>query len=254
MFYAYHMSKEGGLARIRLHGNPGTPKGRQLGGLHSIKTHKSLGTAFKILRRYPTPPNSTKLAELLGIIAGDGHIDTYQVSIATNSETDLAHAEYCKQLFEKVFRVQVSLYFRNDCKACVVVVSSKSIANILVKKGMVRGHKINGSLRMPPWVRKNTRFKKAFIRGLFDTDGSVYLDRHTIKGKTYKNIAMLFTNRSLPLLADFKDALENLGLHPTQKTNFAVFLRRKEDIWTYFKLVGSSNPKHLKKIRGYFAS
>lgn len=248
------MSKEGGLARVRIHGNPGTPDGRRLGGLHSAKTHKRLGTPFKSLRPYSVPPHSKELAELLGILAGDGYVGTYQVSVVTNSETDLAHAKYCKQLFHTIFGVQASLRFRNDCKACVVVVSSKCIADILVKKGMVRGHKINGSLRMPEWVRKDITYTKAFVRGLFDTDGSVYLDKHILKGKTYKNIAMLFTNRSLPLLADFKDALGRFDLHPTQKTNFAVFLRRKEEIRRYFEVVGSSNPKHLRKIRAYFSS
>ncbi len=248
------MSRAGGLARIRLHGNPGTPESRRLGGLNSLNTHKKTSSGFKLLRAISTPPNSIALAELLGILAGDGHIDTYQVSITTHAVTDLEHAQYSKALFEKVFPIRASLIFRKDCNACVVCVSSKSISDILVKKGMKRGHKIKNSLCMPKWVQAKIQYRKAFVRGLFDTDGSVYLDTHRINGKLYKNIAMLFTNRCLPLLADFKATTEELGLHPTQKTDFAVFLRRKEEIRRYFSIVGSSNPKHLRKVEAYFRS
>ena len=60
---------------------------------------------------------------------------------------------------------------------------------------------------------------------------------------------MAFTNRSLPLLVAFKRVLLEIGLHPTQKTKYEVFLRRRDDIVAYFDIVGSSNPKHLKRIR-----
>jgi intein/homing endonuclease len=248
------MSRAGGLARMRLHGNPGTPEGRRLGGLRSQKTHKKIRTGFKLLRVFPTPSNSIGLAELVGILAGDGHIGAYQISVTTNSKTDLEHIKYTKKLFEKIFPATAFITFRSDCNACVMTVSSKSIGDALVKKGMVRGHKIRGSLCMPEWIKSNSSFKKAFLRGLFDTDGSVYLDRHIIKNKTYENISMLFTNRCIPLLDDFKASLIEFGFRPTQKTDFAVFLRRKEDIRRYFEIIGSSNPKHLKKIASYFNS
>lgn len=248
------MSRAGGLLRIKLYGNPGTPEGRRRGGLHSQEKQRTLNTKFKSLKKIHFPRNSVALAELLGILAGDGYIGEYQVSVATNSSTDLEHARYTKALFEKIFKVEASLSFRSDCKACVVTVSSRDLGSVLVKKGMKRGHKIRNNLCMPDWIGKNKNYKKAFIRGLFDTDGSVYLDTHRINGKLYKNIAMLFTNRCLPLLANFKATTEELGLHPTQKTDFAVFLRRKEEIRRYFSLVGSSNPKHLQKVEAYFRS
>ena len=63
---------------------------------------------------------------------------------------------------------------------------------------------------------------------------------------------MAFTNRCLPLLKEFKATLESIGLHPTQKTKYAVFLRRKDDIRRYFDFIGSSNEKHLNKVRNRF--
>lgn len=246
-------ARKGGFARVRLYGNPGTVEGRRLGGLRSVVAQKKKHTGFIQLRPIPSPRESTKLAELFGILAGDGHISEYQVSMTTNSETDMEHALHVKSLFESIFPISVSFGYKRAQKACVVYISSKNIVTILVKKGMVRGNKIQGGLRMPNWIQKNKSYKRFFIRGLFDTDGCVYVDTHRIGGVVYKNIGMAFTNRCIPLLEAFKQTVEDLGLHPTQKTKYTVFLRREKEIKQYFALVGSSNPKHLQKIASYFS-
>lgn len=244
----------GGIARNQKHGNPGTPEGRRLGGRRSIATHQKNKTGFLVARKIRTPSPSARLAEICGIIAGDGHIGEYQTSVCTNSVTDMEHALYTKGLFEKLFGVPASLTKRRGQNACVVVVSSKEVGNFLTTKGMAKGDKIQAGLRIPGWVRAERKYRLAFTKGLFDTDGCVYTDRHTIRGREYKNLCMAFTNRSVPLLSDFFETLEYLDLHPTQKTKYTVFLRRRENIRRYFKIVGSSNPKHLRKIQGYFSS
>ena len=241
------MSKLGGIERVRIHGNPGTLAGRKLGGQRSLVTHKQKKTGFKLLRPVVFPPQSPLLAELIGILAGDGYVGVYQTTMTTNSLTDFEHAQYTKLLFEKLFKVSATISFKKGKNACVVVVSSKEICRFLVKKGLISGHKIRGGLSIPAWIKAHKRYSLAFIKGVFDTDGCIYIDRHTIRGRSYENMGMAFTNRSLPLLADFRELLESLGLHPTQKTDFTVFLRRREDIQKYFEVVGSSNPKHLKK-------
>lgn len=247
------MSRAGGIARVRLHGNPGTPEGRRLGGLRSLKTHRAKKTGFTLLRRIIFPPPSVRLAELFGILAGDGHIGEYQTTMTTNSLTDIQHARYTQKLFKKLFGLPAAFTFRKGKRACVVVVSSKEVVRFLVDRGMQKGHKIRAGLCMPKWIRANNKYRSAFIRGVFDTDGCIYTDTHHINGREYKNLGMAFTNRSLPLLSDFKDALESLSLHPTQKTKYTVFLRREKDIKRYFALVGSSNPKHTQKVSEYFS-
>lgn len=242
----------GGLARVRMHGNPGTAEGRRRGGLNSLKTNRATHSGFRILKQIVYPARSVDLAELLGILAGDGHIDKYQVSVTTNSDTDLEHANYTSKLFKKLFSIQAPIKFIKNKRACAVVVSSKAVCLFLVRLGMVRGHKIRSGLRMPRWVRARKNYRAAFVRGLFDTDGCVYVDTHRIHGREYKNMGMAFTNRCLPLLKEFKATLESIGLHPTQKTKYAVFLRRKDDIRRYFDFIGSSNEKHLNKVRNRF--
>ncbi len=247
-------AQRGGLARIRMHGNPGTADGRRLGGIRSAAIQKKQSTGFVTLRAISFPRESVVLAELLGILAGDGHVSEYQVSVTTNSDTDKEHAEYVQALLKKLFVVPVSCIAKKNKKAFVVYLSSREVVRFLIAKGAVKGHKIRGGVCMPPWIRTRKSYRIAFLRGLFDTDGSVYVDTHRINARMYKNIGMAFTNRSAPLLEDFRQSLSTLGLHPTQKTKYTVFLRREGDIRQYFEVVGSSNPKHLRKIALYFST
>lgn len=242
----------GGLARQAKYGDLGTLEGRRRGGINSLVTHYSKKTGFKLLRKVVFPKESKHLAELLGIIAGDGHIGVYQVSITTNSQTDIEHAKYVQSLFGKLFSLSARMTRRSKTRAVVVTVSSKEVCRFLVLKGMVSGNKIRGGVRIPTWIHKHRAFENAFARGLFDTDGCVYVDTHRIKRVIYRNLGMTFTNHSLPLLADFKFILKQRDLRPTQKTKYTVFLRRRSDIRKYFGVIGSSNPKHLRKVSEFF--
>ena len=248
------IARSGGLARTALYGNPGTKEGRRLGGLNSLRTHGKNKTGFNILKLVTLPRHSARLAELIGILMGDGHIGLYQISMVTNSETDLQHALFVKKLFEDLFKIRVGLSNRTDKKACVVTVSSKSVCEFLSLQGIPQGNKITLGVHIPDWIQDKPLYRKAFIRGLFDTDGCVYIDTHYRSKKVYEHLGMAFANQSSPLLSFFKESLELFGLHPTQKTKFRVFLRRREDIRRYFDLVGSSNEKHLEKARRYFLS
>ncbi|MHB8860327.1 MAG: LAGLIDADG family homing endonuclease [Minisyncoccota bacterium] len=248
------IGRKGGLIRNALRGNPGTPDGRRKGGLHSIPTHIKNKSGFKVLKPITTPRNSARLAELIGIFMGDGHVGPYQATVVTNSETDFNHALFIKALIEDLFKVTVSLRTRKEKKSCELIISSKSVCDFLVNQGIPKGNKIKLGMHIPEWIRTNTLYRKAFIRGLFDTDGCVYVDTHVYKQKIYKNLGMAFANQSLPLLYMFKESLESFGLNPTQKTEFRVFLRRREDIERYFDLVGSSNEKHFNKVHQHFLS
>jgi DNA-binding transcriptional regulator WhiA len=197
------------------------------------------------------PHHSGDLAELFGILAGDGHVGAYQISMTTNALTDIEHALYVQKLFDRLFHASSHITKRKTANAVVVVLSSRKVSEFLCKHGLVRGNKVHKQLAIPEWIQKNSKYSIACVRGLFDTDGSVYVDAHTIRGKKYFNIGLAFTNRSIPLLTFFKETLEKMGFHPTKKTKDVVFLRREAEIIRYFDLVGSSNQKHLNKFHAY---
>lgn len=238
----------GGLKRIHLYGNPGTPEGRRLGGLRALKTHAYRGTGFKLLRPLRRPKRNATLAELMGILAGDGHLGTYQVSVTTNSITDIEHANHIQKLFLTIFGIKPSITKRLNKNAVVVLLSSKAACDFLESQGMVRGNKVKEQLAPPTWVLKRPLFQKMFLRGLIDTDGTVYCDKHRIKGRDYASVCIAFTNASLPLLDFVETTLTDVGYHPT-RWGRNIRLRRRKDVLGYAKTIGFSNPKHARKIK-----
>lgn len=195
------------------------------------------------------PELSPQLAELAGIILGDGGISQYQLTITLNRFSDLEYSKYVELLVKMVFDVQPSIYERGS--VVQIVVSRVRLIRFLLKLNFSIGNKVRQQVNVPEWITESLELTKACIRGLLDTDGCFYVDRHQHNDKLYLNPGLSFTNQSKPILYFFKKSLEDLGFHPTQKTECCVFLRREEEIGRYFKEIGSSNPKHSEKYKSY---
>lgn len=87
----------------------------------------------------------------------------------------------------------------------------------------------------------------ACLRGIFDTDGSIFLETHRIKGVVYSCPRMTFVNASPPLVESIHKSLTTLDIHATKRGSRKVTIERFTDIDKYFKIVSSSNPKHLER-------
>ena len=246
------ISHFGALARLEKYGNPGTIEGRRKGGMNSLKVHKNNPSGFIVAKDHKAPAKSKRLSEFMGILVGDGHLANYQVSISTNSETDINHARYIAKLSQSLFGLNVSLTFRRNEKTVTIVTSSSKLVTWLNKRGMPIGNKLLNGLDIPPWIFTNKNWLSWFIRGLFDTDGCVYLDRHNIRGKEYKNLGWTITSCSGRLRIDIVNALVMLGFSPTLcNSQKSVYLRKKKDIEGYFTRIGSSNSKHLDRYHKF---
>ncbi|MBI2638323.1 LAGLIDADG family homing endonuclease [Candidatus Peregrinibacteria bacterium] len=246
--------RKGALMRIKRYGNPGTPEGRAKGGKityqnffrHPILAKKSGFITEKYIK---IPVHSRNLAELIGIILGDGTISHYQTSISLNRYTDAQYGKYVVSLIKRILCISPSIYERDS--VLYIVISSVKFIRFLLRQGFAIGSKIRQQIDIPQWIKESDFLTKACLRGLFDTDGCFYTDRHVYKSKKYLNGAINFTNRSLPILNFFKNTLEAFTFHPTQKTKFSVFLRREDEIKRFFHIIGSSNSKHLEKFNSY---
>jgi len=87
---------------------------------------------------------------------------------------------------------------------------------------------------------------KAFIRGVFDTDGSVY--------RKYGPYAQIqFKAASESLMNFIRGHLVALEFHPTHlrpdQTKFRFSLCRQNEVDTFFRTVSQTNPKHLERLR-----
>lgn len=198
---------------------------------------------------FKKPRQSEKLAELIGIIMGDGSINKYQITITLHHKDDLAYSKFVIKLIKRLFRLTPSLYHIPEQSINVIAMSRVNIVRYLNAFGLPIGNKIKQLLDMPQWIKSNKKFRVACLRGLVDTDGSVITHRYKARGKWYSYKKIGFTSFSKPLIASVYAILKELGLHPRISQGHDIRLDRVADVKKYFALVSSHNPKHLKRYR-----
>lgn len=250
-WYASAAGRKGGRIYMKKYGTLGDERSRKLGGETSYRLRHSSKVDIYARKQILTPPHSAELAEFCGIMMGDGSIGAYQISIALDSRSDAIYAKYVMQLVKNLFGLVPRLRVRHRLNCVVVEVSSVELAEQLVGLGLPFGDKLKQGLSIPCWIQENGTYLTRCIRGLFDTDGSVFQEVHTIKGKRYGYKRLSFVSASTVLLDEFRAALTGLGICSKKRGAKTIKIERFTDIENYFKIVGSSNPKHLYRYHDY---
>lgn len=221
--------------------------GRKKGGLNSF------GNTKKIKK----PKESKALAEFYGAMLGDGNSHrtkyyksrdnkrgVYVIRIVGDSRLDRRyHLEHLKPLIEKLFAVKVNSKFLRGRNVMFIEAYGVELIRFLEKKGFPSGNKIKNKLRIPNWIKKNENYLKACLRGLYDTDGSVY------KLTNQKSHQICFTNVNLFLMEEVRDSLLSLGINCSKISKKDIYITRKSELRKFLKLIGFSNDRHLGKVK-----
>jgi len=181
---------------------------------------------------------SANLSEFIGVMLGDGHLTLTQVTVTLGTKED-SYAHYLAKLVKKLFKITPKIIKRED-KYNILYFGSVVVVDWLMSMGLVL-NKVKSQVRVPSWIFGSKCFVKRFLRGFFDTDGSVY--------KLKFGVQVAFTNRSLPLLESTRGGLLQLGFRPSNISKFRVYLTRKKDIAGFFEKIRPANKKHLKRYR-----
>ena len=244
----------GGLSRNHTHGNPGTPEGRRRGGLVSMARRREAvknGTPidrFQFAKPIQRPEHSSRLAEFIGMMLGDGCLNSaFQAALYFNTDTDAQYADCMEALATTLFGVAPRRHSAS-ARGGELLFSSKRLVDYLIQLGFNRGDKVRKQAGVPSWIVENSEYCRSCLRGLMDTDGSVYSYQHTVYGRSYTHAALCFTNRSYPLLDFVEETLRVNGYHPT-RTGFRVYLHRRVELERYFSDVGTHNPKHAQRYQ-----
>ena len=210
---------------------------------------KSRGT----LKEINIPEKDEKLAEFIGILLGDGNINsfnkgkkirTYAIRIAGNAKTDRAYfLDYVKPLMENLFRTPVKIYLREDRGVMYLLLHSYHLVKFLDKEGLKAGNKIKNQVTIPAWICKNNSFLRACLRGLIDTDGCIY----TMKPKYPNYFQISFKNYNERLLEDVRKGFLKLGFRVSRISCKQIYITAQSEIEKYYKEIGFSNPKHKEK-------
>ena len=192
------------------------------------------------------PRESKALAEIFGIMLGDGGINNdWQATISLNSIKDKEYAIYIISLINDLFNVQTSLSFRKNSNTVVIRVNSTSVVDFLVTKGLHRGNKLKAGLHIPEWIMKQGTYRKACLRGLVDTDGCLFIHHHKSKwDKMYHNLGLTFTSYSPLLIKQVAEIMTEHDLVPRiTKRGRDIYLYRAESVSKYLSTIGTSNQR-----------
>ena len=249
-WYVYKGAKIGGFAVYKKYGYiGGDPKKRKKKWYEwweregKYKKHPFINVCIPIKK----PRKSKELAEFIGIAIGDGGISKYQIVITLHKIDDLEYSKFVNNLMKKLFGISPSIYYRPNYSVINITISRVELVKFFVKMGLRIGNKIQQGINIPKWIKNNNRYKIACLRGLIDTDGSIIIHKYRSRGKyyTYKKIG--FTSRSPFLLKSVSEILNGLNIKHRFMKRYDIRIEAKEDVKNYFKIVGTHNPKHLKR-------
>jgi DNA-binding transcriptional regulator WhiA len=198
------------------------------------------------------PSESKLLAELMGAEFGDGGINNpWQLVISLNANLDKDYSEYLSANLERLFKIKVHTRIRPK-NTLVLVCSSMNLVDFLTEKGAVRGNKVVQQIDTPAWILKTSEYKKAFVRGLVDTDGCIYTHKHYVKGKFYYNIGLCFSNYSKKLILSITQILKDFDLKPRITNNGTrIYLYGEKAVVHYLSIFGSSNTRIRNQYLGW---
>jgi len=191
------------------------------------------------------PSLTEKFAEFLGALAGDGHMNkiTYEISISMDKDLDKKYSMHVLKLYKDLFGITARTYTQKECNKIKCFAYSKEVVNHLSSTYSVPIGKKKGNLKIPKQIKSNKPLLRAYIRGLFDTDGSIH--RH------HPKTAMLgIISRDPIFIKEVKQALLTLNF-TTSLSNKNLYIYKKKEIDKFFKEIKPSNVKHNYKYTYY---
>jgi len=259
-----------------LGGNFGTPEGRRKGGerhnelygctLTSEARAKGTQEQWRRRREHPeryrpafggkhdstrkeilTPQFSPLLAEMVGILLGDGSIKDTLVEVGLNKANEVEYAEFIAWLFKELFGLEASILPQSGRNVRTVQVCSVALVEYLEGVGLHRGNKVEQQVGIPDWVFSSGDYTVACIRGLMDTDGGSWLRTERRLSPPGHYVTVCFGNHSRPLILGMWKMLKELGYRP-RKYQKAVDLNRQEEIRRYYREIGTSNEYHRRRF------
>jgi len=221
---------------------------RRKSGKRSIELHGNPASVKEI----QTPGKCAAIAEICGILLGDGGISDGRVEISLHGTKEVEYADAVACFFEKLFGIKASIYLSEPKNKRTVDVRSVRLVRYLTGKeiGLKKGNKVKQQVCVPDWILCGGKeYWVACVRGLMDTDGGLYLRTQQRKRRPpYHNIVLIFANYSIPLLDGMNEMLRKLGYHPRKYVRHrCVYLNRQAEIRRYYREIGTRNAYHVQE-------
>lgn len=190
-------------------------------------------------------------AELVGVLLGDGSFyitnSNHEMDIALNSR-DINQINYTTELLEKVVKTRVTKKYSKDANYVHLRLSKKDPVNALLSISLIKqGNKIKNKVAIPDWIWTKSIFIKNCLRGLIDTDGSIY----RLKPQWPNLFQLSFKNNNKVLLNDVRKAFLQLYFHPSRVFGNRIVLTRQKEIKKFFDDIGTNNDRNLNQYNDF---
>jgi len=215
---------------------------------------------------------SSDLAYLCGVFAGDGSINVRQIKndyylkcVGNPQDEKLLYKNIIGPKFKNVFGFTPTFKYHDSKTTYGFTVFSKALITYLnTFIGLPIGKKYE-SLRIPKVFLSDEKYIISFMRGLFDTDGSICFKKRYRSYPYYPVICL--SSSSETLARDVAKILKKLDFKIMELYNYKVIDKRIERGFTVIsrielngrynlilwnQKIGFFSPKHLKKINKYW--
>ncbi|PIR83130.1 hypothetical protein COU19_02165 [Candidatus Kaiserbacteria bacterium CG10_big_fil_rev_8_21_14_0_10_56_12] len=196
-------------------------------------------------KKVTIPKRSKALAEFHGIMLGDGGIgNPWQATITLNATKDREYARYIQKLVSDLFALAPVIIKSKDRDALRILINSTTTVDFLVSSGLSRGNKLAKGLRIPKWILAKPSYRLACVRGLVDTDGCIFIHKHVVAKKLYRNIGLTFSSRSPELIFQVAAILGEFKIVPhITMRGTDIYLYQADAVARYLEIFGSSNTR-----------
>jgi len=204
---------------------------------------------------------SKELAELVGIIMGDGNIyrkyNKYRIGFVGDIVNDKLYFDYIKSLIEKEWKKEARIFIGG--RGIRIVINSKETCLMLINDlGLPFGEGKGEKVTIPKIIAKDWNLVRHTIRGIIDTDGSVFVSK---KPRIEKYPCIEISTTSPKLAEQLKQILEERGFRVNKirksmsklsklVTN-RIVLNGKENLRKLVNEIGFSNPYKLERALSY---
>lgn len=196
-----------------------------------------------------------ELAEMIGAHIGDGSMGFYRnhpvISFFGHPKEDREYVRWISTLYQKYFGIKANL--RKWSKVIGFQIFSKDAYIFFKSLGIPSGRK--NDINIPPLIKKSgNKILSSFIRGIFDTDGTVYFEKRNtglyprIQLKiTSKNITNSL-NEILNNIFEIKSTMYHRRERKNWKMSYFVEVRGRKNLEKWISLIGFRNIKNVSKI------
>ena len=172
------------------------------------------------IRISPTENLTEEMSELIGILLGDGLIlydaikHRYLFSIYFNEVDEVAYLIYVKKFLINIYKKAPIENWERDkptakdnAKGVSLTLYGKEIVEGLLELGLISGNKVKNQVGVPSCVFEENKFITKCLKGLFDTDGSLFLN------KSRKSIYLSYSSGSMNLVKGFIKLCKKININ-----------------------------------------